>query len=75
MVPTPRLRQMEIEANAVFDLYRKQYFETGISSVYFFNTDEKDDKGFGACFLIHKGACLRVSFRACSRARACVCVC
>jgi capping protein beta len=53
-LPTQRLRQMEIEANDVFDVYRKLYFETGQSSVYFFNTDEKDDKSFGACFLIHK---------------------
>lgn len=53
-LPTQRLRSMEIEANAVFDTYRKLYFEGGYSSVYFFNTDEKDDKAFGACFLIHK---------------------
>jgi len=53
-LPTHRLRQMEIEANDVFDVYRKLYFETGQSSVYFFNTDEKEEKSFGACFLIHK---------------------
>lgn len=53
-VPTQRLRQMEVEANHVFDIYRKLYFEGGHSSVYFFNTEEKDEKSFGACFLIHK---------------------
>jgi hypothetical protein len=46
---------MEIEANKIFDIYRKQYFEGGYSSVYFFDTEAKDDKSFGACFLIHKG--------------------
>jgi len=57
-LPPQRLRQMEIEANDVFDVYRKLYFEGGQSSVYFFTTaseaDEKEDKSFGACFLIHK---------------------
>jgi len=35
-------------------VYRKQYFEGGFSSVYFFETEERDEKSFGACFLIHK---------------------
>jgi len=52
--PTSRLRSMEVEANKLFDVYRKLYFETGISSVYFFETDEKSADSFGACFLIHK---------------------
>jgi len=52
--PSAALRKMEVEANDVFDTYRKLYFEGGHSSVYFFNTDEKDAKSFGACFLIHK---------------------
>jgi len=45
-----------VEANDIFDTYRKLYFEGGVSSVYFFTTDkeEKDSKAFGACFLIHK---------------------
>jgi len=32
------------------------YFDTGVSSVYFFATDkdDKDSKNFGACWLIHK---------------------
>jgi capping protein beta len=55
-VPSAQLRKMEMEANDIFDTYRKLYFETGVSSVYFFTTDkdEKDSKNFGACFLIHK---------------------
>lgn len=53
-LPTQKLREMEVEANLLFDIYRKLYFDTGYSSVYFFNTDEKEEKSFGACFLIHK---------------------
>ena len=43
-----------MEANSVFDVYRKLYFEGGTSSVYYFETDEEDTSAFGACFLIHK---------------------
>jgi len=53
-LPTPRLRALEVEANKIFDVYRKMYFEGGYSSVYFFDTEERDDKAFGSCFLIHK---------------------
>jgi capping protein beta len=53
-LPSAHLRQMEIEANKVFDTYRKQYFDTGYSSVYFFETNENDQESFGACWLIHK---------------------
>jgi len=53
-MPSSKLRAMEVEANKVFDVYRKLYFETGHSSVYFFETDEKSADAFGACFLIHK---------------------
>jgi len=53
-LPNERLRKMEVEANALFDVYRKQYFEGGYSSVYYFDTDEKSATSFGACFLIHK---------------------
>eukprot|EP01006_Ploeotia_vitrea_P043671 TRINITY_DN66762_c8_g3_i1.p1 TRINITY_DN66762_c8_g3~~TRINITY_DN66762_c8_g3_i1.p1 ORF type:complete len:304 (+),score=168.00 TRINITY_DN66762_c8_g3_i1:65-913(+) len=52
--PTSSLRAMEIEANNMFDVYRKLYFDTGYSSVYYFNTEEKEEDGFGCCFLIHK---------------------
>jgi len=53
-MPNSKLRAMEVEANKVFDVYRKLYFETGHSSVYFFETDERSADAFGACFLIHK---------------------
>jgi len=53
-LPSQALRKLEVEANEIFDTYRKLYFEGGQSSVYFFNTDEKDSKAFGSCFLIHK---------------------
>lgn len=49
-----KLRAMELEANQLFDVYRKLYFESGFSSCYFFETDENNDENFGACFLIHK---------------------
>jgi len=52
--PSERLRKLEVEANGLFDVYRKLYFEGGYSSVYFFDTDDKSATGFGACFLIHK---------------------
>jgi len=52
--PRARLRTMEVEANKIFDVYRKLYFDTGISSVYFFDTEEKSGESFGSCFLIHK---------------------
>jgi len=56
VVPGAALRKLEMEANDIFDTYRKLYFDTGVSSVYFFTTDkdEKDSKNFGACWLIHK---------------------
>jgi len=53
-LPSERLRKMEVEANLLFDVYRKLYFEGGFSSVYFFETDDKSPTSFGACFLIHK---------------------
>jgi capping protein beta len=54
ILPDPRLRALETEANAIFDIYRRQYFEGGFSSVYFFDTEEKSPTSFGSCFLIHK---------------------
>lgn len=53
-LPSSKLREMEVGANALFDTYRKLYFEGGYSSSYFFDTDENDQDAFGACFLIHK---------------------
>lgn len=52
--PNDKLRKLETVANSLFDVYRKLYFKDGYSSAYFFETDENDDLGFGACYLIHK---------------------
>jgi capping protein beta len=54
-LPSTKLRAMEVQANEIFDTYRRLYFEGGTSSAYFFNTDEAESsESFGACFLIHK---------------------
>lgn len=50
--PSDKLRKMEIEANDVFAIYRDQYYEGGISSVYMW--EPEDGHGFFACFLIKK---------------------
>jgi len=54
LYPPKRLRDLEVSSNSVFDSYRKLYFEGGISSVYFFETDQSNQEAFGAAFLIHK---------------------
>jgi len=51
--PSSNLRELEVEANKVFDIYRHQYFEGGVSSVYMWDLD---DGGFAACFCIQKDA-------------------
>jgi len=48
--PSERLRQIEVQANDVFDSYRDLYFEGGVSSVYCWDLDE----GFAAVVLIKK---------------------
>ncbi|PON48965.1 F-actin-capping protein subunit beta [Parasponia andersonii] len=50
-LPSAELRKLEIEANDIFSIYRDQYYEGGISSVYMW---EDDNEGFVACFLIKK---------------------
>jgi len=50
--PSDELRKLEIEGNKVFDVYRHQYFEGGVSSVYMWDLD----KGFASCFCIQKDA-------------------
>ncbi|QCE08036.1 capping protein [Vigna unguiculata] len=50
-LPSLKLRQLEVEANDIFAIYRDQYYEGGISSVYMW---EDDNEGFVACFLIKK---------------------
>jgi capping protein beta len=54
--PSENLRKLEIEANQVFDIYRHQYFEGGVSSVYMWNLDDNNDDKFAACFCIQKDA-------------------
>jgi len=51
--PSATLRKLEIEANKVFDVYRHQYFEGGVSSVYMWDLDESVGS-FAACFCIQK---------------------
>jgi len=49
-VPSTKLRQLEVQANEAFDIYRDLYFEGGVSSVYMWDLDS----GFAACILIKK---------------------
>ncbi|KAH9506284.1 hypothetical protein DERF_011024 [Dermatophagoides farinae] len=49
-VPSEKLRQLEIDANHAFHLYREMYFEGGVSSVYFWDLDH----GFAGVILIKK---------------------
>mgnify|MGYP006081594689 CR=1 FL=1 len=49
-LPTDKLRELEGEANALFDAYRELYFEGGVSSVYLWDLDN----GFAGSFLIKK---------------------
>ncbi|CDS40155.1 F actin capping protein subunit beta [Echinococcus multilocularis] len=50
VLPSERLRALEIEANNAFDQYRAMYFEGGISSVYCWDLDQ----GFAMAILIKK---------------------
>jgi len=50
-LPSDKLRQLEVEANELFDAYRELYFEGGTSSVYLWDLG---DSGFAGCFLIKK---------------------
>eukprot|EP01120_Amphizonella_sp_Union-15-10_P010514 TRINITY_DN4217_c0_g1_i1.p1 TRINITY_DN4217_c0_g1~~TRINITY_DN4217_c0_g1_i1.p1 ORF type:complete len:281 (+),score=46.96 TRINITY_DN4217_c0_g1_i1:130-972(+) len=50
--PSKLLRQLEIDVNDAFDVYRELYYEGGVSSVYFWDLDEEPD--FGACILLKK---------------------
>merc|ERR1712048_1261081 len=51
--PSDNLRKLEIEANKVFDVYRHQYFEGGVSSVFMWDLDVNAGS-FAACFCIQK---------------------
>jgi len=48
--PTAKLRQVEVQANDVFDIYRDLYFEGGVSSVYCWDLED----GFASVVLIKK---------------------
>lgn len=59
--PSPELRQLEIKANESFDIYRDLYYEnSGISSVYFWDTEEEEGgvqsliNGFAGVILLKK---------------------
>jgi capping protein beta len=49
-VPSAALRDIEVQANEVFDIYRDLYFEGGVSSVYCWDLAD----GFAAVILIKK---------------------
>jgi len=49
-VPSERLRNLEVQANEIFDIYRDLYFEGGVSSVYYWDLDN----GFASVILIKK---------------------
>eukprot|EP01087_Luapelamoeba_hula_P001706 TRINITY_DN1145_c0_g1_i1.p1 TRINITY_DN1145_c0_g1~~TRINITY_DN1145_c0_g1_i1.p1 ORF type:complete len:272 (-),score=59.16 TRINITY_DN1145_c0_g1_i1:93-908(-) len=48
--PSKKLRDIEVQANDIFDIYRDLYFEGGVSSVYCWDLDG----GFAAVILIKK---------------------
>lgn len=65
--PPAHLRRLESHANEVFDAYREQYYEGGVSSAYLWELDDDEGGGggggvgptagvrsFAGCFLIHK---------------------
>jgi len=49
-VPSANLRNLEVQLNDVFDVYREMYYEGGVSSVYCWEVEG----GFAACILIKK---------------------
>lgn len=50
-VPSTKLRELEIQANELFDAYRELYYQGGISSVYMWDLEPGS---FAACFLVKK---------------------
>uniref|UniRef100_A0A914XYL8 F-actin-capping protein subunit beta n=1 Tax=Panagrolaimus superbus TaxID=310955 RepID=A0A914XYL8_9BILA len=53
VLPTDKIRKLEIEANAAFEAYRDMYYEGGISSVYLWDLD---NSGFAGVVCIKKDA-------------------
>ncbi len=51
-VPSAKLRDIEVEGNNVFDVYRELYYEGGVSSMYAWDLDA----GFAAVVLFKKTA-------------------
>lgn len=50
-LPPDHLRKLEIEANAVFQIYTQLYYDNALCSVYFWEVNEDS---FAACVLIKK---------------------
>jgi len=50
LTPSPKLRELEIELNELFDAYRELYYEGGTSSVYLWDLDA----GFAGCLVVKK---------------------
>lgn len=48
--PSEKLRELEVQANEIFDSYRELYYQGGVSSVYMWDLEP----GFAACFLVQK---------------------
>ena len=57
MLPSARLRELEILANDAFETYKELYYESGVSSVYLWDLEE----GFAATVLIKKSNLLDFS--------------
>ena len=51
VVLSEALRKLEVKANEIFNEYRRLYYDGGISSVYFWETDQN---GFACAFLIKR---------------------
>lgn len=51
ILPSDKLRQLEVLANDAFDTYRELYYSGGCSSVYMWDLDG----GFAAVVLLKKG--------------------
>ena len=62
--PSARLRELEIQANQAFDVYRELYYEGGVSSVYLWDLEH----GFAGVVLLKKGSHLFNVCAASSRA-------
>ena len=55
MPQEPSLRALEVEANTLFDEYRKMLYEGGTTSVYLWEHGEGEGKrGFCGCYLVKK---------------------